>query len=446
MASKDATHRAMVARTLSKAVDVLGSRGAARRWVLSPAVGLDGARPRDLLRTEEGARAVTLEHLQQVLPCAVLPQCGLVDLSHGGHGQLLQDEEPPRERGRFIDGGLGESQQFVLRDASALPQRDIGHRHFARVGVQHAHRARIGHCGVPHQALFDDSRVDVVAAADDQDLPRLLLLGLYSEATTFAFAPTYLKSPGAPIEWATSICYSQSAEAVAVGRSGGTMGSRLSGPSKPAPGAEALPVVFVVDDDVSVRESLELLIRAGGWQPEIFESALKFLDRPRIAAPSCLLLDLEMPGVNGLELQKRLAADRTDLPIIFITGHGDVPLTVEAMKRGAVEFLTKPFDDQVLLEAVASALERSRLAMGREAHLNELRARSASLSPREREVMALVVAGLLNKQIGGEMGISEITVKAHRGSMMRKMKARSLPDLVNMAAQLGIPGPDSPSR
>lgn len=224
------------------------------------------------------------------------------------------------------------------------------------------------------------------------------------------------------------------------------MGSRLSGPSKPAPGAEALPVVFVVDDDVSVRESLELLIRAGGWQPEIFESALEFLDRPRIAAPSCLLLDLEMPGVNGLELQKRLAADRTDLPIIFITGHGDVPLTVEAMKRGAVEFLTKPFDDQVLLEAVASALERSRLAMGREAHLNELRARSASLSPREREVMALVVAGLLNKQVGGEMGISEITVKAHRGSMMRKMKARSLPDLVNMAAQLGIPGPDSPSR
>ncbi len=196
------------------------------------------------------------------------------------------------------------------------------------------------------------------------------------------------------------------------------------------------PIVFVVDDDVSVRESLELLIRCEGWQPETFASAQEFLTRPRVLVPSCLLLDFSLPGLNGLELQKRVAVERTDLPIIFITGHGNVPMTVQAMKAGAVEFLTKPFNDDVLLTAIRAALERSRTALSREAEMRVLRDRYASLSQRERQVMALVVSGLLNKQIGGELGISEITVKAHRGKVMQKMKADSLADLVNMAAKL----------
>jgi FixJ family two-component response regulator len=197
------------------------------------------------------------------------------------------------------------------------------------------------------------------------------------------------------------------------------------------------PIVFIVDDDVSVRESLELLIRNEGWQPETFASAQEFLDRPRALVPSCLVLDISLPGLNGLELQKRVAVERTDMPIIFITGYGDVPKTVQAMKAGAVELLTKPLNDEVLLSAVRQALERSRLALAHDTEMQELRGCYASLTPRERQVMALVVSGLLNKQIGGELGISEITVKAHRGQVMQKMKADSLADLVRMAAKLG---------
>jgi len=198
------------------------------------------------------------------------------------------------------------------------------------------------------------------------------------------------------------------------------------------------PIVFVVDDDVSVRESLELMIRGAGWQPETFASAQEFLAHPRVLAPSCLILDVTLPDLNGLDLQKRVAVDRMDLPIIFITGYGDVPMTVQAMKAGAVEFLTKPFRDDVLLIAIRHAIERSNTALGREAEMRTLRESYASLTRREREVMALVVSGLLNKQIGGKLSISEITVKAHRGKMMQKMKAHSLPDLVKMAARLRI--------
>jgi FixJ family two-component response regulator len=196
-------------------------------------------------------------------------------------------------------------------------------------------------------------------------------------------------------------------------------------------------IVFVVDDDVSVRESLELLIRAAGWQAETFTSAQEFLARPRLTVPCCLVLDVTLPGLNGLELQQQLA-DRTDMPIIFITGHGDVPMSVQAMKAGAVEFLTKPFNDDVLLNAIRGAIEHSRAAVHRASEMQALKNCYESLTPREREVMALVVAGLLNKQVGGELGISEITVKAHRGQVMRKMKADSLPALVTMAARLGL--------
>jgi FixJ family two-component response regulator len=197
------------------------------------------------------------------------------------------------------------------------------------------------------------------------------------------------------------------------------------------------PIVFVVDDDVSVRESLELLITSAGWRPETFASGQEFLARPRVDVPACLLLDLSMPRVDGLELQRRLA-QRHEVPIIFITGHGDIPLTVQAMKAGAIEFLTKPLKHDVLVLAIHDALERSRTALRKDAEMRGLRRCYDSLSPREREVMALVVSGLLNKQVGSELGISEITVKAHRGHLMRKMKAESLPDLVTMAAQLGL--------
>jgi FixJ family two-component response regulator len=202
--------------------------------------------------------------------------------------------------------------------------------------------------------------------------------------------------------------------------------------------SHATPIVFVVDDDVSVRESLELLISGAGWQPETFASAQEFLARPRVLAPSCLVLDVALPDLNGLDLQKRVAANRIDMPIIFITGYGDVPMTVQAMKAGAAEFLTKPFGDDVLLSAIKHAIERSHAALRHEAEIQELRDRHASLTRREREVMALVVSGLLNKQVGGELGISEITVKAHRGKVMRKMEAGSLADLVTMAARLGL--------
>jgi FixJ family two-component response regulator len=201
-------------------------------------------------------------------------------------------------------------------------------------------------------------------------------------------------------------------------------------------------IVFVVDDDVSVRESLELLLRTAGWRAETFASAQQFLSRPHPTVPCCLVLDVTLPGLSGLDLQKQLA-ERTDMPIIFITGHGDVPMSVQAMKAGAAEFLTKPFKDDVLLDAIHSAIDRSRAALRLDAEMRAIRNCYESLTPREREVMALVVSGLLNKQVGSELGISEITVKAHRGQVMRKMKADSLPDLVTMAARLGLrPAPE----
>jgi FixJ family two-component response regulator len=206
--------------------------------------------------------------------------------------------------------------------------------------------------------------------------------------------------------------------------------------SRSSPKSHATPIVFVVDDDISVRESLELLIRSEGWQPETFESAQEFLAHPRMLVPSCLVLDVSLPGLNGLELQKRAVVERPDMPIIFITGYGDVPMTVQAMKAGAVEFLTKPFSDDVLLSAIRNAIERSQTALGHEAEIQALRDRYESLTRREREVMALVASGLLNKQVGGELGISEITVKAHRGQVMQKMKADSFAELVKMAARL----------
>jgi FixJ family two-component response regulator len=201
--------------------------------------------------------------------------------------------------------------------------------------------------------------------------------------------------------------------------------------------SDATSIVFVVDDDVSVRESLELLIRTAGWSPETFVSAQDFLSHPRPTVPCCLVLDVTLPGLSGLELQQQLV-DRTDMPIIFITGYGDVPMTVQAMKAGAVEFLTKPFNDAVLLNAIGGAIERSHNALREESAMHGLRTCYALLTPRERQVMASVVLGLLNKQIGGELGISEITVKAHRGQLMRKMKAESLPALVTMASRLGL--------
>jgi FixJ family two-component response regulator len=198
------------------------------------------------------------------------------------------------------------------------------------------------------------------------------------------------------------------------------------------------PIVFVVDDDVSVRESLEPLIRSAGWEPETYASAQAFLERSHAMVPSCLVLDVSLPGLSGLDLQRRLGAGWSHLPIIFITGHGDIPMSVRAMKAGAVEFLTKPFGEDALLEAIAAALERSRAALDHEADRRTLQDRYATLSRRERDVMTLVVAGLLNKQIAGELGISEITVKAHRGKVMRKMRAGSLADLVRVGATLGL--------
>jgi len=212
----------------------------------------------------------------------------------------------------------------------------------------------------------------------------------------------------------------------------GTLGHEVGS----SPMATAKPIVFVVDDDVWIRESLQTLLEDEGWQPETFGSAQEFLDRPRLFTPTCLVLDVSLPGLNGLDLQKRVAAERTDMPIIFITGHGDIPMSVGAMKAGAVEFLTKPFHDDVLLTAIRQALERSRLALAQEVEMQELRDRHALLTPRERDVMALVVSGLLNKQVAGELGITESTVKAHRGQVMQKMKANSVADLVKMTAIL----------
>jgi FixJ family two-component response regulator len=205
--------------------------------------------------------------------------------------------------------------------------------------------------------------------------------------------------------------------------------------------ASPTPIVFVVDDDISVRESLESLIRFAGWQPETFASAGEFLARRRADVPSCLVLDMSLSDLNGLEVQKHIASDSADLPIIFITGYGDIPMTVQAMKGGAMEFLTKPFADDVLVNAIGNAIERSRTVSGRNAERNAIRDRYASLTRREREVMSLVASGASNKRVGRRLGISVITVKAHRGKVMRKMQADSLPDLVKMAAKLDDQSP-----
>jgi FixJ family two-component response regulator len=197
------------------------------------------------------------------------------------------------------------------------------------------------------------------------------------------------------------------------------------------------PTVFVIDEDVSVRESLELLVGTAGWHAETFASAEEFLSRSHGSVPCCVVLDMTLPGLSGLDLQKQIA-ERTAMPVIFITGHPDVPMTVQAMKAGAMEFLTKPFNDETLLLAIRAAIERSRATLRHDSEMRLLRNCYSSLTPREREVMKLVVSGLLNKQVGSELGISEITVKAHRGHAMRKMKADSLAQLVTIAARLGL--------
>jgi len=198
------------------------------------------------------------------------------------------------------------------------------------------------------------------------------------------------------------------------------------------------PTVFIVDDDVSVRESLEALIEVSGWRARVFETGRAFLACPADPGPCCLVLDVSLPDLNGLDVQALIAGERGHMPIIFITGYGDVPMSVRAMKAGAAEFLTKPFGEDVLLEAIGAALERSRIAVDQQVALQELRDRYALLSRREREVMSLIVAGLLNKQVGGELGISEITVKAHRGRVMEKMKARSFAELVKMSERIDV--------
>jgi FixJ family two-component response regulator len=202
--------------------------------------------------------------------------------------------------------------------------------------------------------------------------------------------------------------------------------------------AEISPLVYIVDDDISVRESIESLVEQAGWRSETFSSAQDFLARPRVNRPCCLILDVGLPDLDGLEVQRRIAGARAEMPIIFITGCGDIPTTVRAMKAGAAEFLTKPFATDALLHAIEVAVERSRVWLEENAALQILRDRHQSLSRREKEVMALIVQGQLNKQVGGILDISEITVKAHRGRMMRKMQARSLPELVNIAARLGL--------
>jgi FixJ family two-component response regulator len=203
------------------------------------------------------------------------------------------------------------------------------------------------------------------------------------------------------------------------------------------PVAVARPLVYIVDDDVSVRESIAGLVEEAGWRSETFPSAREFLERPRAQCPSCLILDIGLPDLSGLEVQQRLSRAHAEMPIIFITGRGDIPTTVQAMKAGAAEFLTKPFEPDTLTRAIEFSLERSRALLEEKAASQVLRDRHQTLSRREKEVMALVIRGQLNKQIGASLGISEITVKAHRGRMMRKMKVRSVPELVGIATRLG---------
>jgi FixJ family two-component response regulator len=207
---------------------------------------------------------------------------------------------------------------------------------------------------------------------------------------------------------------------------------------RPARKTAQAPTVFIVDDDISFRESLEAMIGAAGWRPQAFASAQAFLAHPRVAGPSCLILDVNLPDLSGLDLQAHIADGQADMPIIFVTGYGDVPMSVRAMKAGAVEFLTKPMDKDILLAAVRDAIGASLAAAGQEEEIRTLRARYASLTAREKQVMAMVASGLMNKQVGGELGISEITVKAHRGRMVRKMRATTFADLVTMAARLGV--------
>lgn len=201
---------------------------------------------------------------------------------------------------------------------------------------------------------------------------------------------------------------------------------------------DTTPTVFVVDDDEYIREALETAIEVAGWRARTFASAELFLECPPATGASCLVLDVNMPGLGGLDLQTAIADERADMPIIFITGFGDIPTSVRAMKAGAAEFLTKPFEEQVLLDAIRAALDRSEAAVGNRSRLHELRECYAALSPREREVMDGVVSGRMNKQVGGDLGITEITVKKHRGRVMEKMRARSLAELVNMSASLGL--------
>ena len=200
----------------------------------------------------------------------------------------------------------------------------------------------------------------------------------------------------------------------------------------------ANPTVFVVDDDISVRESLELLIRDQGWEPILFESAREFMARKSMPVPSCVVLDVNLPDLSGLDLQQQISGANSISPIIFITGYADIPMSVRAMKAGAIEFLTKPFDQNTIVDAIRSALHRSQSVLAKEAERAVLRERFASLSKREREVMVLVVRGLMNKQVAGELGISEITIKAHRGRVMRNMQATTFASLVNMATELGM--------
>jgi FixJ family two-component response regulator len=201
---------------------------------------------------------------------------------------------------------------------------------------------------------------------------------------------------------------------------------------------ESEPVIAIVDDDPSVRRGLHRLIRSVGWKAESFTSAQEFLARPRAAVPNCLVLDLQLPGLSGLDLQKMIGEIELGVPIVFLTGHGDIPASVQAMKAGAVEFLTKPVDEQELLQAIQEAIERDRRTRQQNADTSELRERYKSLTAREREVMQRVVSGMLNKQIAAELTVTEDTVKFHRGHIMRKMRADSLANLVRMAADLGI--------